>query len=190
MSLRTPLRLLGILVLVVNVTSCSSLPIPGHAGPVATPCARLDWYEIGRLDGLGGSPAKMEAHRKNCQGSIIESNFEMYANGREAGLVSFCSPAGGLEAGKSGISYEGVCPQHIEPGFLSNYRLGRKIYELEVQNTELEARIDNLVRLITPMSQSNSLRTQIEQLRNRRTANNLQISDLENRVGAGDSDQL
>lgn len=149
----------------------------------------MDWYEIGRLDGLSGTPLrKLEEHKHQCPDGPEAVHEEMYTNGRNAGLVEYCSAQGGLEAGRNGDQYMSVCPAHLEPVFLANYQLGQKIRELEMENEDLDARIRNLSRLISPTSPSTSIRGQIEQLRNRRTQNTLQIIDLE--MQAGETGQL
>lgn len=148
------------------------------------PCAHMDWYEIGRLDGLSGTPlSKLEEHKLQCPDGPGAVHEEMYTNGRDAGLVDYCSVQGGLEAGKNGEEYKNVCPAHLEPVFLANFRLGQKIRELESENEDLDARIRNLSRLISPTSPSPSIRSQIDQLRSRRTQNNIRIIDLENQAG-------
>lgn len=145
----------------------------------------MDWYEIGRLDGLSGTPySKLEEHKLQCPDGPEAVHEEMYANGRDAGLVEYCSAQGGLEAGRNGEEYKNVCPAHLEPDFLANFQLGHKIRELEMENEDLDARIQNLSRLISPTSPSTSIRSQIEQLRNRRTQNTIRIIDLENQAGA------
>lgn len=163
--------------------ACTHMPVNPLLTEAPSPCTNIDWYEIGRLDGLSGSPLeKMDEQAKRCPDKTHTLDAEMYTNGRDAGLIVFCSAAGGLEAGKAGAEYENVCPEHLEESFLTNYKLGLQIRKLEDENSDLQERINNLSRLISPRSPSPSVRSQIEQLKNRRSQNSLQIIDLEVRA--------
>lgn len=169
--------LIGLSVLAV-VTSCSTLPEVVQPAPQRPACANVDWYETGRMDGHSGTRLeKITDYRKKCEGSSVDE--ELYMNGREAGLVEFCTPSGAIEAGKLGTEYRGVCPEHTEAAFLSNYKIGQRIRELEEENSDLQGRIDNLMKLITPNSSSPSIRSQIDQLKNRRAQIEDQIDKLE-----------
>ncbi len=166
------------------MAACTHLTPPSLSGSRPLPCSHMDWYEVGRLDGLSGAkPSKIEEHKLVCSGELSDLNEDMYMNGRDAGLVEYCSPQSGLEAGRKGDAYKNVCPTHLEPQFLTSYRVGQKIRELEIENENLEARIRSLSRLLSQNSSSQAIRAQIEQLRNRRTQNIIRISDLENQAG-------
>lgn len=149
-----------------------------------SPCANLDWYEAGRSDGFLGYPiSKLDHYRQRCDSTPHPVNVDLYTNGREAGLVEFCSPTGGLEAGKSQLPYEKVCPENLESSFMANYELGRRIQELEDENIELESRVNNLAELMSPSSGGGgSIRVQIEQLKARQAKNSQELDALETRA--------
>ncbi len=151
--------------------------------PPRNPCANIDWYEAGRSDGrLGYSLARLNEQRQRCDSTPNPVEVELYTNGRDAGLIEFCTSSGGFEAAKLGIIYERVCPEHLEKAFLTSYSIGLRVKELEGENAELEARIDNLTRLLSPSRIGGSVDTQIEQLKIRRSQNNQQIDSLENQA--------
>lgn len=168
----------------VWLMACTQLPVPTEIvakPPRASTCANIDWYEIGRIDGRSGQTLdRLNELQAKCDSTPNPVQVDLYTNGRDAGLVDFCSPTGGLEAGKSDKTYRDVCPENFAPAFLSNFELGKKIRELELENIDLEARIDDLTRLISPKQTGGSVRAQIETLKSRRAANNSAISNLEN----------
>src|SRR5262249_55632086 len=145
--------------------------------------ANLDWYEAGRSDGvLGYSIGKLDSYRQRCDSTDAPVKTDAYVNGRDAGLVDFCSATGGLEAGKSGIPYEKVCPENMEPMFLTHYEIGKRIRELENESSYLESRIDNLSELLSPVRAGGSVREKIDELRGRRAQIDRELIDLESKA--------
>jgi hypothetical protein len=144
-------------------------------------CANIDWWEIGRADGASGLPAtKVQEHQSRCDSTPTPVDAQLYANGRDAGLIEYCSATRGLEMGRNGSTYEGVCPEHLEQKFVMNYERGRRIISLERENLELDQKIQELLRQAVSTNQSTSpLRLQLEQLRAQRDQNALEISQLE-----------
>ncbi|RYZ80335.1 MAG: DUF2799 domain-containing protein, partial [Proteobacteria bacterium] len=134
------------------MTACSSLPVSVPVlskKPTQPSCANIDWFEVGRADGAMGSPAEKSAdYHLRCDATPHPFSQELYANGRNAGIVEFCTNTAGFEAGRNGSAYEGVCPDFLEKGFLESFRIGQKVRELESDNTDLQDRIDGLVRLL------------------------------------------
>lgn len=150
------------------------------------PCQNLDWYEIGRQDGVNGESLKILAdHRRACDGAEIPPDEDLYVNGRNAGLVEYCSPQGGLEAGKAGKVYELVCPDHLQAEFMPAYEVGRRIHLLEKDNAEIERRIGDIFSRLskrgTRASEQSSLQSSLEDLRRRRAANETQINEIESK---------
>jgi len=165
----------------VVLASCTTNP--RLTDSIQSICANFDWYEIGRADGTYGSSAdKLNERQKQCDGTTNPVNPEMYLNGRDEGLITYCTPYGGIQAGRSGQIYEKVCPENTEAAFLRNYSLGEKIHQLEEQNGELEARIANLNALMSPLHSRSSVTGQIEILKGRRFENFTAISTLENQL--------
>lgn len=149
-----------------------------------SPCDKLDWYEIGRQDGVAGErPTVFETHVRECQARRSRPDQEIYLNGYNAGLVEFCSPQGGLEAGKAGRSYAQVCPEHLERRFLPAYEVGRNIHLLERENADIESRIQEIFTRLSSLTlrrtEQADLQKRLEELRRRRAKNELQIDDIE-----------
>lgn len=174
---------LGAFSFALLLAGCSSLPMNQGARSF---CQNVDWYAIGRIDGANGKDANaLDAHRQECGKTPFPPNAEMYENGREAGLVDFCTPRSGFEFGKDGNPYKGVCPLPFEAEFLSAYHAGLKEFQLQNENTKLETRMDSLYDKI--LSQSGPaltdklrLRGELEQLKKQHTQNDAEINSLEN----------
>lgn len=171
------------------VAGCQTSPIdPGPQVPTRSPCAYIDWFETGRADGLAGLPStKLGTYQERCNQTSFPVKTDQYLTGRETGLVEFCTPTGGLEAGRRLQPYEKVCPENLEPGFLSQYELGRKIHDLESDRSELEDRIATLRQLMpasmSPEAQAgSSIRAQIDQLKARQAKINQDLNSLENKA--------
>jgi hypothetical protein len=91
-------------------------------------CAIGDWYGIGQSDGAEGrSHARLEEHVEACQRHGVTPDHILYEQGRQQGLLSYCTPQSGFRAGRHGAGYDGVCPAHLEGGFLTAYADGQLI---------------------------------------------------------------
>lgn len=93
-----------------------------------TPCKGLDWFEIGRRDGAIGKPlSAINEHIQECSAGV-PPDADLYLNGRNAGLVDFCTNQTGFEIGRAGTPYMLVCPEHLEKRFLPGYEQGRRVF--------------------------------------------------------------
>lgn len=92
-------------------------------------CVTGDWYGIGRGDGAQGrSHERLGEHIEACQSHGITPDHTLYEQGRQEGLLSFCTPQSGFRRGRLGGSYGGVCPAHLEGDFLAGYSDGRMVH--------------------------------------------------------------
>lgn len=108
-------------------------------------CRTANWYELGRLDGANGQPrSRLNNHAEACGEYGIIPNPEAYFEGRDDGLARYCTPQNGFEVGRSGGSYQGVCPPGDESGFLAGYRDGRAIHQVAQELANVERDIDRL----------------------------------------------
>lgn len=106
-------------------------------------CKVGSWADIGRTDGTRGLPLReFDAHRKACQRHGTTPDEAAYRKGRAEGLETYCRPPSGYVAGRSGESYEDVCPEAAEREFLRAYRDGREIHRLLLDVQELRRRVD------------------------------------------------
>jgi hypothetical protein len=105
-------------------------------------CVNVDWQTVGFEDGARGEPAhRLGQHRKACAEYGITPDLEAYQAGRREGLKSYCQPANGFQVGSSGRSYAGSCPTRLEEDFLSAYKAGRRLYDLESRLSDLNNQI-------------------------------------------------
>lgn len=147
-------------------------------------CRNSDWYEIGREDGsLGRTVEVFQQHRKECVGQDQDtaSVEPLYLNGREKGLIEFCTPNNGFNLGKSGDLYYYVCPYHLETQFLDEFRRGQKVLALQRENLRLDQRMSALLNAIrTPASsdQAESASKELHNLKQLRTRNDQELSKL------------
>jgi hypothetical protein len=143
MQISTGYPFLVILALFIGLSGCASKPERAS-------CDQRDWFEIGRTDGARGTTNdQLNRHRDDC-GPKGRSDWDtMYANGRNAGLVEYCSPENAVQLGKSGIAYMFVCPPTTEAEFLAGYRKGQRLRELELETRQLESRIESLNEKLT-----------------------------------------
>ena len=113
------------------VIALALLGLQGCASMSADECMTGDWYAIGFEDGARGYTADaMSNRRKACAKHGVRADFGAYQDGREEGLKEFCQPQRGFNLGAGGGRYNGVCPAHLEAGFLDAYRTGSQLYTL------------------------------------------------------------
>lgn len=103
----------------------------GCAGMSADECASTDWYAVGFEDGVRGYTADAISNRRRaCAKHGITADFQAYQDGRGEGIKEFCQPQRGFNLGAGGGRYQGVCPAHLEGGFLDAYRTGSQLHTL------------------------------------------------------------
>ncbi len=115
------------------------------------PCGHADWFEVGRVDGLSGVGHEQSMYVGRCLSRGLTIDNELYQAGWQKGLLEYCTPERGFDAGRSGFEYSGVCPSHMESAFLKRFKVGRQIAALERKNAEIESLIDErLAKLSAP----------------------------------------
>lgn len=118
-----PIPLLALILLPAAVNACTTV--------LNRDCARQDWQETGRRDGMDGKPpAALEAHEARCGSRRIRKNRERYMAGRERGLAGYCTPARGYREGMLGQPYHEVCPEGAAADFRFAYHLGGQVNAL------------------------------------------------------------
>jgi hypothetical protein len=101
-------------------------------------CVNGDWRTIGLEDGLrGAKSSRIGQHREACAEYSIKIDLDAYNSGREQGLKNYCKPGNGYTNGRRGKTYQGVCPDELEPEFLTAYKAGRIIYTTESEIQKL-----------------------------------------------------
>src|SRR5690606_23590056 len=118
------------------------LAASGCAGMSEQACLSSDWRTVGFEDGAAGrSVATVGGYRQACGKHGISPDLDGYRAGHAEGVEVYCRPSRGFDAGRSGSSYQGVCPANLEPEFLDAYNAGRHLYELESAVRGADARI-------------------------------------------------
>lgn len=142
-------------------------------------CNQLDWFEVGRSDGLQGLDSlSWENKEKQCKG-FNDANHESYVNGWYAGVDEFCSYSHGFAFGKSGHKYLNVCPTGKEERFLEAYRKGLKIYQIEIDNKSLADELQKLSEKVsTDPKQTPDLHERIKELEAKMQYNRASITEI------------
>ncbi|MBY0422343.1 MAG: DUF2799 domain-containing protein, partial [Parvularculaceae bacterium] len=115
----------------IAVIAAVALLLGGCSTMSEEDCATADWTALGERDGLyGESQKKYEERRAQCSKYGYETATDDYARGRDRGLRTYCTPQAGFDAGRNGRPYNNVCPPELESAFLSEYQIGRRLYDL------------------------------------------------------------
>lgn len=117
-------------------------------------CLQGDWRSVGYSDGANGRPmSRIDDHAKACQKTGVTPDMSLYAQGRDEGLVRYCTEANGFRVGREGHSYAHVCPYPVEAEFLGGYADGERVHaateRLESARSDLssaDARADKRAR--------------------------------------------
>ncbi len=148
--------------------------------PAIAGCDQRDWFELGRHDGAQGSTDdQLNKHTRDCRKNFRADWETMYINGRNAGLVEYCTPENAFELGKMGLAYMYVCPSTVEPQFLTGYRKGQRTRELEMENKKLEGKIDTIAEKLNTSSndfEKTRMSTELIQLQARKSQNEEELT--------------
>ena len=125
------------------VLAAVGLQLGGCATLSENECRSADWNAIGYRDGANGYDAgRLADHAEACAEYSISPDQKEYESGRFRGLELFCTEQKGVQVGRQGSSYSGVCPADIEPDFLHGYDLGRRMYDIDQYLSRLRQEID------------------------------------------------
>lgn len=176
-------KALAWLAFVLSAVACTHQP----AQPQQVTCAHIDWFEMGRSDGSYGLPfARIQEHQARCNNTPHPVDFDLYTNGRNVGLLEYCTAAIGAQVARDGRTYEGVCPDYLEKKFISGYEIGKRIVELEKENETVASRMAEIrqhfgagPKAATRTPATGPLRSELEQLRQRRAQIDNELDTLE-----------
>lgn len=129
---------------VLGVTMLALLA--GCASVSREECLAGDWTRIGERDGLQGlvPDAILARHDSACARVDVTPDRSLWQQGYAQGLARYCTPLGGLEAGRAGRIYRDVCPTASEPRFLQGFELGRAAHRAEERVRNIEREISQL----------------------------------------------
>ncbi|WP_161492538.1 DUF2799 domain-containing protein [Oceanisphaera profunda] len=118
------LRSAWLLVAVVLLTGCASMS--------KQECLTANWLDQGFRDGRNGQPlSRIVDHRQACTKVGITPNDTLYFQGRDQGIVHYCTSENALAVGRQGLPYRNACPAALEHEFLVSYKQGKQLYEAE-----------------------------------------------------------
>lgn len=125
---------------------CAALALLGCSTMSREDCANADWVALGERDGrYGEAPTKYDQRREQCAKYGLAGSADDYDRGRNRGLRSYCTPEAGFDAGRNGRTYNGVCSPESEAAFLSEYRIGKQLYDLNAEVRRAQEAYDGAV---------------------------------------------
>jgi hypothetical protein len=129
------------------LTLASVSVLAGCAGMSEQACLVSDWRGLGFEDGAAGrSVTTIGRYREACSKHGVTPDLDAYRAGHGEGLEIYCRPSNGFEVGRSGATYQGVCPADLESAFLANYDSGRQLFVLESALQRIDSQIANNAR--------------------------------------------
>ena len=92
-------------------------------------CMVMDWYELGRADGMEGKAiTHYQKRAKPCIEHGIMPDREAYYRGHDDGLAYYCSEQNGYEMGRRGEHNKALCPPDQAVDFRRGYEAGLAVY--------------------------------------------------------------
>lgn len=133
------------LLIIAAAAGGAALALGSCATMSAEQCMAGDWSGRGYADGQQGlTMSRLDDYAAACAEHGVAPDPAAYAAGRRQGLVQYCTPSRGFEAGRSGSGYAGVCPSELEADFLPAYRDGQIVHEVEQALSNARSRVDSL----------------------------------------------
>ncbi len=130
-------RILSLTAAAVLLSSCASMS--------KQECLTANWLDQGFRDGRTGVPlARLEEHRQACAKVGVRPDQTLYLQGRDRGILLYCTPENGMQEGRLGRSYRNACPAHLEHQFLVAYEQGKQFYEVEQRIEKLNSQSNQL----------------------------------------------
>ncbi|WP_222564604.1 DUF2799 domain-containing protein [Novilysobacter antarcticus] len=108
-------------------------------------CLSGNWSRIGYEDGVAGYPSsRLGNHEQACAAYGVGVDARAYLEARERGLEVYCTPYRGFTAAANGRNYAGVCPGHLEPGFLAGFGDGRFVYDAKQHFDDVSSDVSSI----------------------------------------------
>ncbi len=128
------LRLAAALLLMLTLGGCASL--------TESQCRDAAWSDIGFRDGRNGKVAdRIADHTAACREYGIDPDRSAYFQGRDEGLVQYCTRHNGFVVGSADESYEGVCASLDEQEFLVGFNKGQELHRARSRLDDVESEI-------------------------------------------------
>lgn len=118
-TVKIAVSLAMVLIASFSLSGCSSIS--------KADCIVMDWFELGRTDGMSGQPrSTFQERAKPCLKHGVIPDREAYYKGHDKGLEIYCTEQHGFDLGKKGQPYTPICPE--ESDFRTGYDKGLKFY--------------------------------------------------------------
>jgi hypothetical protein len=104
-------------------------------------CLVIDWFEVGRMDGMQGRPrTALQNRAKPCLEHGVNADRQAYYQGHDEGLKYYCTEEKGFALGRQGHPYRSNCRLELEKDFRAGYQRGIQLYCSEENGYELGRR--------------------------------------------------
>lgn len=144
------------------VLAVSVLLLSGCAGMDKSQCVTADWRTIGFEDGAAGkNESAIGQYRQDCADHGVAPNLTAYRQGHREGSERFCTRQNGFSVGKRGVAYQNSCPAMLEADFLSAYRDGQQLYQLQRAVNGARSAYDKQQRLLSRLEQDIVVKTEL-----------------------------
>lgn len=151
-------RVIGLAAGAVLVSSCASMS--------EQECLSANWLDQGFRDGRSGQPlTRFQEHRQACAKVGVRPDQRLYLQGREQGVVHYCTPDNALEEGRLGRQYRNACPARLEHDFLLAYEQGKQVYDAEQRIEKLNRESKQLEQRLKTDQDKDSRRSIRQELR-------------------------
>jgi len=122
-----------------------------------------DWYGIGFSDGTSGRAlTRIEDHQEACADYGVAPQLDQYRQGRDDGLLQYCTASSGYRVGNRGSGYGGVCNGYGERDFLRGYQAGKTVYQQRQRVKRVESSLRRLDQELSDLNrEEDKLRQQL-----------------------------
>jgi hypothetical protein len=133
-----------LLLLSRTAVSLGAVALVGCSAMNRSECQVSDWRSVGFEDGAkGASVARIGDYREACSKYNVSPDLDAYRAGYAEGVHGYCREANGFNVGSNGYAYGGICPAELEEDFLTGYRTGHHLYELNAAVNSVSSQISS-----------------------------------------------
>jgi len=126
----------------VLLLGAAVLTLAGCSGMSEQACVTTDWRAMGFEHGAHGQPAASgTGFQQACGAHGTTVAVESYRAGYAEGVRGYCQVNNAFALGRSGATYQGVCPADVAEPFVAEYNAGRRLSTLESAVRNVDARI-------------------------------------------------
>ena len=151
-------QVISLVAAAVLVSSCASMS--------EQECLTANWLDQGFRDGRNGEPLmRIEDHRQACAKVGIRPDQKRYFQGRDQGILHYCTPDNGFQEGRLGRQYRNACPAHLEYRFLQAYEQGKQLYDVEQDIEKLNKEANQLEQSLSKEDDKDKRRYVRQELR-------------------------